>query len=375
MGFRYLPQAPKLEAMKITTPQKPIRTPGDILANIPGILGFFPAESIVLISIEPTPKGRTMGPVARVDLSDVPAALAEIMSAFHCGNPEVVLGFIISQREEVELWEMIEALYHFEDDKGTGIDACWLVEEIATSTAYDLVFGFSTGNGKGPMKAWTEGTIPAISTSSSMRACVENGTLPELSRDELVQQFAPHNPNFGQEEIVSMQRCAEELSRKMRVGHGYGTTDPTRVVQHLIADVQYVLSEVETLEETLDNEELLCVGAMWMSTTWMRDLVIRDLVESPHAAGTLLLATARTFGGTIRYNALALYAATQVAQRFGLYAGPALTVAIDEAPGHNLSQLIARAYRSGMGERLITSLSRGCDAAREAAGIDADGFV
>ena len=112
-----------------------------------------------------------------------------------------------------------------------------------------------------------------------------------------------------------------------------------------------------------------------MSTTWMRDLVIRDLVESPHAAGTLLLATARTFGGTIRFNALALFAATQVAQKFGLYAGPALTVAIDEAPGHNLSQLIAQAYRSGMGERLITSLSRGCDAAREAAGIDADGFV
>lgn len=84
-----------------------------------------------------------MGPVARIDLSDVPDALPEIMSAFHCGNPEVVLGFIISQREEVELWEMIEALYHFEDDKGTGIDACWLVEEIATSTAYDLVFGFA----------------------------------------------------------------------------------------------------------------------------------------------------------------------------------------------------------------------------------------
>ena len=29
-------------AMDITTPTQPIRTPGDILANIPGILGFFP---------------------------------------------------------------------------------------------------------------------------------------------------------------------------------------------------------------------------------------------------------------------------------------------------------------------------------------------
>ncbi|RMB64366.1 DUF4192 domain-containing protein [Corynebacterium macginleyi] len=361
--------------MKITTPQQPIRTPGDILANIPGILGFFPAESIVLISIEPTPTGRSMGPVARFDLSDVPAALPEIMNAFHCGSPEAILCFIISQRAEVELWEVIESLYHFEDDQGTGIDACWLVEEIATSTAYDLVFGCSTENGEGPMPAWTEGIIPAISTSSSMRACVENGTLPELSRDELVQQFAPHNPYFGQDEIASMQRCAEELSRQMRAGHGYGITDPIRVVQRLIADVQYVLSEVETLEENLENEELLCAAAMWMSTTWMRDLVIRNLVESSHAAGTLLLATARTFGGIIRSNALALYAATQVAQRFGVYAGPALTVAIDEAPRHNLSQLIAQAYRSGMGERLIASLIRGCDAAREAAGIAGGGIA
>ncbi len=43
-----------------------------------------------------------------------------------------------------------------------------------------------------------------------------------------------------------MERCAEEIARQLRAGHGYGTTDPVQVVKHLIADARYVLSEVVT---------------------------------------------------------------------------------------------------------------------------------
>jgi len=358
--------------MNITTPTQPIRTPGDILANIPGILGFFPAESAILISIQPSSHGYSMGPVARLNLGDVPGALQEVMDAFHCGNPEIIFCFVLSQRREAELWDILYSLYRFEDRSGSDIDACWLAEELSTDTAYDLIFGHATESGEGPLQDWMEGTIPAISTSHSMRACVDNGLLPELTRSDLVQRFTAQNPYFAEEEISAMKRCVEELARQLRAGEGYGTTDPVEVVEHLIADVHYVLSEVDSLEEALENEELLSVAAMWMSTTWTRDLVIKDLLEAPQEAGALLLAVARTFHGTIRYNALALYAATQVSHGFGIYAGPALSVVVDEAPRHNLGRLIAQGYRSGMGQRLITSLCHGCELAREAAGIGVD---
>ena len=359
-------------AMDITTPTQPIRTPGDILANIPGILGFFPTESVILISIQPSQRGYSIGPVARLDLHDVPGALHEVMDAFHCGNPEIIFCFVLSQREEGELWDILQSLYHFQDRTGMGIDACWLSEELSTNTAYDLIFGHATEGGEGPLQNWMEGTIPAISTSHTMRACVNNGMLPELSRHDLVQRFKDPNPYFGEEEIRAMERCAEEIARQLRAGHGYGTTDPVQVVKHLIADARYVLSEVESLEETLENEELLCVAAMWMSTTWTRDLVITELVSAPREAGDLLLAVARTFQGPIRYNALALYAASQVSDGFGIYAGPALSVVVEEAPHHNLGRLIAQGYRSGMGKRLVSSLCHGCELAREAAGLRVD---
>ena len=281
--------------MNITTPTQPIRTPGDILANIPGILGFFPAESAILISIQPSPHGYSIGPVARLNLGDVPGALQEVMDAFHCGNPEIIFCFVLSQRREAELWDILYSLYRFEDRSGLGIDACWLAEELSTDTAYDLTFGHATESGEGPLQDWMEGTIPAISTSHSMRACVDNGLLPELTRSDLVQRFTAQNPYFAEEEISAMERCAEELAQQMRAGEGYGTTDPVEVVEHLIADVYYVLSEVDSLEEALENEELLCVAAMWMSTTWTRDLVIKDLLAAPQEAGALLLAVARTF--------------------------------------------------------------------------------
>ena len=233
--------------MNITTPTQPIRTPGDILANIPGILGFFPSESVILISIQPSPHGYSIGPVARLNLNDIPDALHEVMDAFHCGNPEIIFCFVLSQRKEEELWDIFHSLYRFQDRSGLGIDACWLAEELSTDTAYDLIFGHATESGEGPLQNWMEGTIPAISTSHSMRACVENGLLPELNRKDLVRRFKDPNPYFGEEEIGSMERCAKEIAGQLRAGHGYGTTDPVQVVKHLISDVRYVLSEVESL--------------------------------------------------------------------------------------------------------------------------------
>nr|WP_262347235.1 DUF4192 domain-containing protein [Corynebacterium aurimucosum] len=42
----------------------PITTPGHLLANIPGLLGFYPTESVVFMAIDTTPRGPAMGPLA-----------------------------------------------------------------------------------------------------------------------------------------------------------------------------------------------------------------------------------------------------------------------------------------------------------------------
>ncbi|WP_283175910.1 DUF4192 family protein [Corynebacterium guaraldiae] len=36
----------------------PITTPGHLLANIPGLLGFYPTESVVFMAIDTTPRAQ-----------------------------------------------------------------------------------------------------------------------------------------------------------------------------------------------------------------------------------------------------------------------------------------------------------------------------
>lgn len=343
----------------------PITTPGHLLANIPGLLGFYPTESVVFMAIDTTPRGPAMGPVARVDIEDAEETLPDIAAMLADEAREGIFAFLVSQRPVSDLSEIACWLYSLDRGRdGIDIDAAWYVAEIARDEPYTLLHGAVSIDGRGPMKNWVEGTIPALTDSPTMRSCVDHDVVPELSREEFYATFARNNQQCDALEAEALGREARETATRFRACVTAEKGDKRKeLVDNFINDVRWVLSQVATIEEAETNTELLTACAVWMSTTWTRDLVIASCTEGGEQAANLLLATARTFAGEIRANALTLFALTQMKMEWDILAGPALHTVAEEFPSHRLGSLLCKAYRYGLHDKVRNTVGRG---AREA---------
>ncbi len=169
----------------------PINTPGHLLANVPGALGFYPTDSVIFMTFEPCPQGMAMGPVARIDFDDAQEALPEIWETIVSPQTEGVFAFFITERPMDEVEALAEWMYALhKHTHGMDIDAAWHTTEIVTGARYEILFGVVNHEGNGPMKKWREGPIPALTDAPTMQHCVGKELIPELSREELYQKFA-----------------------------------------------------------------------------------------------------------------------------------------------------------------------------------------
>lgn len=364
-----------------TSPANPhIASPGDLLSNIPGILGFYPTDSVVFLGLEETESGSrggeeepsgtgvSLGPLIRVDIADIRNAYGEVSTLLNTAQHVCVFAFLISHRPHSEIAAISELLYELGDGEGLlDIDAAWWVEEIYAGEVYELLFGPTGSDGSGPLKHWTRGKIPAITASQSMRHCVDNDVIPELSRGDMMKRFSRSNPNLGKQEAAAMAQIGRQAGLELRNNRCILGTKSALSVADVVTDVPRLLSEVESLDQVLGDRDALGAVAVWLSTTWVRDLVVADLLDNPQAAQNLLMAAAHTFAGSIRSNALALYAAVGLTTDCIVYAGWALHVLREEDPHHSLGNLIFSVYRAGKFELISSSMARGCALAREAA--------
>lgn len=343
----------------------PITTPGHLLANIPGLLGFYPAESVIFMAIDTTPRGPAMGPIARVDIADAQEVLPDIAAALAEEALEGIFAFLVSHRPLAELAEISCWLYNLDRVRdGIDIDAAWHVREIARGEHYAMLHGMVSTDGSGPMKKWVEGTVPALTDAPTMRSCVDHNVVPELSREDFFSTFARGNTHFDALEVEALGRQARDSATRLRARvAGEKSTTRKELVDNFLDDVRWTLNKTTTAEEAARNVELLQACALWMSTTWTRDLVVGECTDAGEAAASLLLATARTFDGEIRANALTLFALAQLTRDWEIYAGPALQTVAEEFPSHRLGSLLCRAYRYGLHDKMRDTIRSGADEA------------
>lgn len=354
----------------------PINTPGHLLANLPGVLGFYPTDSVVFLTFEPSPHGIALGPVARVDFADAKAATEEVWQAITTDRTEGVFAFFITQRPPSEVDALAEWMYglHKHND-GMDIDAAWHTPEIITGGSYEILFGAVNHEGKGPMKNWQEGKIPPLTSAPTMHHCVDKDLIPELTREELYAKLAPGNNQVGTvlgREIAERARAAAQQFREEIELY---EDDPELALEEFLDDAWWQLRAVQDLHATLGDVEALETAATWLATTWSRDLVIEKLCERPDKAAILMLATAKTFEGVIRYNALVLYAIAQLQMERYQLAGPALNILLEEAPEHTFGNLVHRLYRNGLASQLTEALRHSSGVARSMALQARDGKV
>lgn len=359
-----------------------ILTPGQLLANVPGSLGFYPTESLILMGFNATaeegenqtqtdnratgnPVNVTLGPTLRIDIDDFENLQGDIVRALAPLEPTVVFAFIISQRPERLLDEVTHKLYNSGTTHGMTIDACWYTPEIKTGEPYELWFGRDLTPGATSGNTWQYGTIPSITATPSMEEFVDRGELPELNRKEAVRPYITRNNAFSSQEAARLAATARTLSTALADGERFGSAANPYGIEDIAQDARLLLEEYSAHDAWDSNDHLLLTVATWLATTATRDLVLAEFLAQPAAGASVLLEVAQTFSGEIRANALSIYAAAQVVLRQSHRAGLALTCVLQEYPEHRLSSLFYKLYSAGQLHNIVDCATEGSHAAQE----------
>lgn len=355
-----------------TTPGK-LTGPGDLIAALPGILGFYPQESVVLVGLDhhSDPRCATLGPVMRADLTHA----VELCDAL-TGLPDVadlaVYAVIVSRIPDSELVrDATEALFDAENSRGFMlVDACWHVSEIATGTPYDIVFGPAPcAPGEEPLADhWVRGTVASVMSSPAMKALLDNGVLPELSREDTFRYFDPLPPEDdadaeNREALarVAFSRGVELQDRIMRGDRGaLAAAAEACLVVHGAPERPLLAPWDEACGHDLlgEEEDRLAVATM-LARSRLRDRLISDALTSPLPAAHMMIAVAKTFGGVIRANALCVWAIIAVDRGLVSWAVAALTAAQIEVPGHSFSEVLIGVIHVGKHDELTAAVREG----------------
>lgn len=352
--------------------------PSEIIAALPGIFGFYPQESTVVVGLYASADDSSatrLGPVMRADLAHTHHILPALIDT-PGGECFAFYAIVISRIPDSTLVkETGEILYNFRDEEGNAlIDACWHVSEVAQGTPYTIVFGPSPAQiaEAGMGRDWVCGTVASVVSSPSMRALLHNGGLPELERADTFRFFAPWDRHTTGQLTVSQSEAVARGRSLARM-----RDDGAEQVRDIVADTCSLLHEAvprplveplewqpacEIFEGELDAGDLAAV----LSRPAFRDTLVIDALTSPLRASTALLWVAKAYRGEIRANALALWATVAVSRELHSWSVVALTCAQEEVPGHGLSHMLLTMLHNGMQEEMLEIARSGCAMSWEA---------
>ncbi|QAU52229.1 hypothetical protein CPELA_04750 [Corynebacterium pelargi] len=326
-------------------------TPGTLLANIPGILGYYPQESLVVVTLGPLSGGRRhVGPVLRLDLCDLRYAY-DLGDALTNVDIDLAFAFVVSETFDAEQLNDLQSL--LQSLSGCGllpIQHCWHVEEITGGATYKhLPIEADTTVPSG----WQRGSIPDISASTSLHAMLTLGELPMLNRQEAKDYFC-QRPKWA-------HRSWREKAAQQALVHGAQM-------------IRSFLEGVASIDIAIDR---LCINlaavpassqlrakhvkplAQWMSSVSLRDASVEAFMRDRALGRRAALAVASCYDGEIRANALCMYAVCALGTAASFRVPFALECAGDTSPGHRLTHLLQLGYRRGDGEVVIGAVVRG----------------
>lgn len=352
-----------------------LATPGDVLAQIPSILGFYPKDSFLAVCFHSGGGSRfTLGPVLRFDLAER-TTLAEGLDKVQRARPALVLAFVIGAADPESGYpagwaEFAELLSPHLAECGLEIAGYWQAREIAEGVPYRLLDdgpGAPAAGTARSLRGWDGGAIGSVVGALAHTTMMAHGDLPELNREATISFFdrrAQHAPPVAQVRKRMAAHCAE-----MYLGNPEARE---RCVRGAIAEFGRVVREVT--EENLDSDALLgrtstlVLLAAYLATHRTRDVLLGETLRAPEPAMEVALAMARCLDGVMRANALCLYAAGAAATGRTYRAWPALIAAQEEVPGHTLSRLMQETIATTGVACLLDCLRRGseCDSARRA---------
>lgn len=334
----------------MSTYSQTLTSHGEILANIPGILGFYPQDSLVISFFErndDTP-GLHLGPLARLDLDDAVETLVNNQQQFTAlsdrDNADAIIAYVVSS-DPSAADDLAEFLLS-EDSPLPTVLAIIQVPEITSGTGWWTVYQQLS------LSAPRSGVVSEVARSAALQQMIlDTGQLPALSRAELEERLDSTDHGIDEEEY-----------------------------QDIIADVEGYENEIHFLRDDLQQEyekategitdpnnmRAIRAALRCFTTPMLRDPLLGALLDEPEqglAFAERLMRTVPRDWTRMRSQVTATVAVlAQAIGQTGL-AGVAAHKATELSDTENFPNLVDRAISLGLGSKLITSVRQGAEKA------------
>ncbi|MCU1680711.1 MAG: hypothetical protein JWQ81_1450 [Amycolatopsis sp.] len=316
-----------------------LRDPGQLLAAIPYVVGFRPADSVLLIGHRP-PRGTLIGLVVRGDLppSDLRAPQAEnlvttLVTSGAMAATIVVVGGGPKQAHE----EFVTIVAELLRDVGVPpMHAMW-VSEISSGAPWECYFEQDCG-----------GVLPAVDSTVAAATMASKGAVTFDSREAMEKLLEP----VGE---AALRRRARLLKAAP------GPDSSADSVRRHRRVVQQALVKLAASGAHLTDDEVVGLGQA-LAVTRVRDACLAAAVPPgtgvARQAERLWLTLVRELPAPERAEAAALLGYTAYARGDGAFAGMALANALRADPKHVLAQLLQAALGSGIEPSRLADLGR-----------------
>jgi len=311
-----------------------LNRPGALIAALPALLGFVPADSLILVSLD---RGQ-IGAVLRVDLEPEPAdRLDELVSVAAAAEPDGAIAVIVDRSGALcpccgdRHRRLCAALADELDRHGIPLRAAHLVDTVAAGGRWHCADGCGA-----------RGLVDDPETSPVTVAAVLDGRRLYGSRAEL-ENLVAADDNERSRSVAAAVTALEAGRRRRADGAGNRDERARRAVEDTLAAATRVAAG-----EMLTDAEI-AVTAVGLTEVRARDTLYGLAVgECAVAAETLWSTLARLVPRHLRVEALVQLAYCAYARGDGPLAGLSLEAALRIDPGHRMAALLDEALRSGM---------------------------
>lgn len=324
--------------------------PGSLIANVPGVLGFFPQNCVVITTVRvidfPTRKAE-LGPVLRIGFDSLEHFHDMINSISEFDYTIMVAYLVFNSTEPADPRQVEHAKELLSDSRffdTNEIYACYEVQTLLQGEPLQYLFGF-----REPKNTWSNPKVGNIACSPASRNLLEHGMLPALEREELLNKFLTPNAYLDEDAEDELDQASNSRGFELfgeifsnESTYSEALEYPKSILRGLIGRkaesiTEMVCQDVKFLEEF----------AMWCTMRRHRDAISTLIPDfSPELRG-VMLAVAMSTSGETRANALCIYALAATHEGIPSLVNFALQVVHSEMPEHRLGDLLRVAYQVG----------------------------
>lgn len=332
----------------MSTYSQTLTSHGEILANIPGILGFYPQDSLVLGFFERNDDthGLHLGPLARLDLDDAVETLVNNQAQFSAWserlNTDAVIAYVVHS-DPSAADDLAEFLLSADSPLPTVL-AIIQVPEITSGTGWWSVYqqqGLSEAR---------SGVVSKVAGSLTLQQMVlDTGQLPALSRDELENRLNSTDHGIDDTEYRGIIQDVENYEKPF--------------FRDVLQD-EYEQATVGISDPT--NTRAIRAGLYCFTSPSLRDPLLAALLEEPQKGLEFTESLMRTVPRDwlkMRSQVTATVAVlAQATGQTGL-AGVAAHRATQLSDTENFPALVDRSISLGLGSKLISTVREGAEKA------------